>query len=130
MASRKRALLEPTDDWQQLQFQLYWPEQTRHELAWPVMVFGARPVERAADQYLRPHDLPLVSADEQHPLSRMFVLSAIFMLLTFAVFVGYGLFAALIRNHVIARPRVLTWMRRTFAGAFVALGGKLALADR
>ncbi|TIT57611.1 MAG: LysE family translocator, partial [Mesorhizobium sp.] len=25
---------------------------------------------------------------------------------------------------------VLTWMRRTFAGAFVMLGAKLALADR
>jgi threonine/homoserine/homoserine lactone efflux protein len=71
-----------------------------------------------------------VSSDEQHPLLRMFVLSAIFMLLTFAVFVGYGLGAASIRDHIISRPRVLTWMRRTFAGAFVALGGKLALADR
>jgi threonine/homoserine/homoserine lactone efflux protein len=71
-----------------------------------------------------------VSADEQHPLSRMLMLSAILMLLTFVVFVGYGLFAAAIRNHVITRPRVLTWMRRMFAGAFVALGGKLALAER
>jgi threonine/homoserine/homoserine lactone efflux protein len=71
-----------------------------------------------------------VSAKESHPLARMFELSAVFMLLTFAVFVGYGLFAASIRNHVISRPRVLTWMRRSFAGAFVALGAKLALADR
>jgi threonine/homoserine/homoserine lactone efflux protein len=71
-----------------------------------------------------------VSANESHPLSRMFELSAVFMLLTFVVFIGYGLFAAAIRNHVISRPRVLTWMRRTFAGAFVALGAKLALADR
>ena len=71
-----------------------------------------------------------VSADESHPFSRMFELSAVFMLLTFAVFVGYGLFAAAIRNHVISRPRVLTWMRRAFAGAFVALGAKLAFADR
>src|SRR5438445_427816 len=71
-----------------------------------------------------------VSVSESHPLSRMFELSAVFMLLTFAVFVGYGLFAASIRNHVISRPRVLTWMRRTFAGAFVALAAKLAFADR
>jgi threonine/homoserine/homoserine lactone efflux protein len=71
-----------------------------------------------------------VSATETHPLSRMLELSAIFMLMTFVVFVGYGLFAASIRTHVISRPRVLTWMRRTFAGAFVALGAKLALADR
>jgi putative transposase len=47
MASRKRALLEPTDDWQQLQFQLDWTEQTRYELIRPVVVFGAPPVERA-----------------------------------------------------------------------------------
>ena len=71
-----------------------------------------------------------VSADEPHPLSRMLLLSAVFMLLTFVVFVGYGLFAAAIRNHVISRPRVLTWMRRTFAAAFVALGARLALAER
>ena len=71
-----------------------------------------------------------VSADEPHPLSRMLVLSAVFMLLTFVVFVGYGLFAAAIRNHVISRPRVLTWMRRTFAAAFVPLGARLALAAR
>ena len=71
-----------------------------------------------------------VSVNESHPLSRMFELSAVFMLLTFVVFVGYGLFAASIRNHVVSRPRVLTWMRRTFAGAFVALGAKLAVADR
>jgi threonine/homoserine/homoserine lactone efflux protein len=71
-----------------------------------------------------------VSADEPHALLRMLELSAVFMLLTFAVFVGYGLFAAAVRDHVFSRPRVLTWMRRTFAGSFVALGGKLALAER
>ena len=71
-----------------------------------------------------------VNAHEPHPLTRMLELSAVFMLLTFIVFVGYGLFAASIRRHVISRPRVLTWMRRTFAGAFVALGVKLALSDR
>jgi threonine/homoserine/homoserine lactone efflux protein len=71
-----------------------------------------------------------VSADEANPLLRMSELSGVFMALTFVVFVGYGLFAAGIRTHVISRPRVLTWMRRTFAGAFAALGAKLAFADR
>ncbi|HJW78208.1 MAG: LysE family translocator [Microvirga sp.] len=71
-----------------------------------------------------------VSAGEANPLSRMLALSGVFMLMTFVVFVGYGLFAASIRDHVISRPRVLTWMRRSFAGAFAALGAKLALADR
>ena len=71
-----------------------------------------------------------VSAGEAHPLSRMLELSAVFMLMTLVVFIGYGLFAAGIRDHVISRPRVLAWMRRSFAGAFIALGAKLALADR
>jgi len=71
-----------------------------------------------------------VSADEAHPLGQMLELSAVFMLMTFVVFVGYGLFAASIRDHVITRPRVLTWMRRTFAAAFVALGARLALSER
>jgi threonine/homoserine/homoserine lactone efflux protein len=71
-----------------------------------------------------------ISTDEVHPLMRMLELSAVFMLMTFVVFVGYGLFAASIRDHVISRPRVLTWMRRSFAAAFGALGAKLALADR
>jgi threonine/homoserine/homoserine lactone efflux protein len=71
-----------------------------------------------------------VSAGEPHPLSRMLALSGVFMLMTFVVFVGYGLFAASIRDHVISRPRVLTWMRRSFAAAFVALGARLALTDR
>jgi threonine/homoserine/homoserine lactone efflux protein len=71
-----------------------------------------------------------ISADEAHPLSQMLLLSAVFMLMTLVVFALYGLFAASIRNHVITRPRVLTWMRRSFAGAFAALGAKLAFAER
>jgi threonine/homoserine/homoserine lactone efflux protein len=71
-----------------------------------------------------------ISVDEARPLGAMLVLSAVFMLMTFVVFVGYGLFAASIRDHVISRPRVLTWMRRTFAAAFVALGAKLVLSER
>jgi threonine/homoserine/homoserine lactone efflux protein len=71
-----------------------------------------------------------VSSDEAHPLSHMVLLSAVFMALTFAVFTCYGLFAAMVREHVISRPRVLTWMRRTFAAAFAALGAKLALSER
>lgn len=71
-----------------------------------------------------------VSTDETAALPRMLELSGVFMAMTFVVFVGYGLFAAAIRTHVISRPRILTWMRRTFAAAFVALGAKLAFAER
>ncbi|MEU9114985.1 LysE family translocator [Streptomyces sp. NPDC048483] len=58
---------------------------------------------------------------------RMIVLSAVFMLMTLVVFAAYGRFAAAMRSRVISRPEVLTWMRRTFAVAFAALGAKLAL---
>jgi threonine/homoserine/homoserine lactone efflux protein len=71
-----------------------------------------------------------LDVNESHPLARMLTLSGAFMLLTFVVFAGYGLCAASIRNRVIASPRVLIWMRRSFAAAFIALGAKLALADR
>ena len=71
-----------------------------------------------------------VNADEPNALPRMLELSSIFMLLTFVVFTGYGVFAACVRNHIISRPKVLMWMRRSFAGAFAALGVKLALSER
>ncbi|MBM3554752.1 MAG: LysE family translocator [Alphaproteobacteria bacterium] len=71
-----------------------------------------------------------VEAGGEGALGRMIELSLVFMLLTFLVFVVYGLFAAAIRRHVISRPGVMTWMRRAFACAFAALGLKLALAAR
>ncbi|GIL41199.1 LysE family translocator [Roseiterribacter gracilis] len=71
-----------------------------------------------------------VRPDDAQPLTGMIACSFVFMAMTFVVFAAYGVFAASVRTHVLARPRVLTWMRRIFAGAFVALGVKLALADR
>jgi threonine/homoserine/homoserine lactone efflux protein len=71
-----------------------------------------------------------VNANEPNALARMGELSAVFMLLTFVVFAGYGVFAASVRSHIISRPNVLTWMRRTFAGAFAGLGLKLAFSER
>ncbi len=71
-----------------------------------------------------------IESAETHPLWRMLVLSALFMLMTFAVFAAYGALAASMRRNVLSRPHVLTWMRRAFAGAFVALGARLAVAER
>lgn len=70
-----------------------------------------------------------VGAGDANVVFRMIDLSAVFMLLTFIVFVGYGVFAAAIRNHVITRPRILTWIRRSFAVGFAALGARLVLLD-
>ena len=71
-----------------------------------------------------------ISADEAHPLARMLELSTTFMLMTFAVFVIYGLFAARVRDHVVSRPKVMAWLRRAFAGGFALLGARLAFAER
>ncbi|MEU3374966.1 LysE family translocator [Streptomyces sp. NPDC006660] len=71
-----------------------------------------------------------VPADSAGSLAPMLELSAVFMIMTFVVFVIYGAFAAGVRDHIISRPKVLAWMRRTFAVAFVGLGLKLATATR
>jgi threonine/homoserine/homoserine lactone efflux protein len=71
-----------------------------------------------------------VGVGEASPLPRMFGLSIVFMAMTFGVFAIYGVFASAVRSHIMSRPAVLTWMRRTFAAAFVGLGAKLALTER
>lgn len=74
-----------------------------------------------------PQFVPAAAPDA---LARMLELSAVFMATTFVVFALYGLFAAAVRGHIISRPRIMVWMRRTFAGAFVLLGARLALTER
>ncbi len=60
----------------------------------------------------------------------MIWLSLVFMAVTFVVFAVYGVFAATMRRQVIGRPRVMAWLRRTFAATYVLLAGRLALEAR
>jgi threonine/homoserine/homoserine lactone efflux protein len=62
--------------------------------------------------------------------SQMLSLSGVFMAMTFVVFTVYGVFAAGVRNSVISRPRVVAWMRRTFAATYVALAARMAVTAR
>ena len=71
-----------------------------------------------------------IASDENHVIARMLELSGAFMAMTFAVFAVYGLFAAAVRDRVITRPKVMAWLRRSFAASFAALGAKLAFAER
>ncbi|MGP4012261.1 LysE family translocator [Streptomyces sp. 4N124] len=71
-----------------------------------------------------------VTPGEPNSVLRMLALSGVFMLATFVVFAAYGILAASVRSHVTSRPRVMTWLRRSFAGSFVALGAKLAFTAR
>ncbi|TDQ67488.1 threonine/homoserine/homoserine lactone efflux protein [Maritalea mobilis] len=71
-----------------------------------------------------------VPASVANPTPLMLSLAAIFMGMTFIVFVGYGACASLARDFVLSRPNVLLWLRRGFAGTFGFLGLKLAFSDR
>ena len=71
-----------------------------------------------------------IAPGESRVLVRMLELSGIFMLVTFVVFCVYGYCAAAMRDRVVGSPRVMAWMRRSFAAAFVALGARLALQQR
>ncbi|CCQ73772.1 LysE family translocator [Magnetospira sp. QH-2] len=71
-----------------------------------------------------------VSPGTATPTMEMIGLGLVFMAMTFAVFVVYGLLASTVRERVIGNARVMAWLRYGFAGCFAALGAKLALADR
>lgn len=71
-----------------------------------------------------------IAAGAAHPVLDMTKLSLSFMAMTWGIFTCYGIFAASMRRHILSRPHVLAWLHGTFAAAFVALGIKLALAQR
>ncbi|PVB61355.1 LysE family translocator [Labrenzia sp. 011] len=64
------------------------------------------------------------------PTLDMLLLGGVFMAMTFAIFVIYGQFAALVGERVLRSDRVMMWMRRTVAAAFAGFGLRLALTER
>ena len=71
-----------------------------------------------------------VDQNASSPLAQLLLLSGVFMAMTFAVFVVYGLLAHTFRRAVIESPRVQLWLRRGFAVTFAGLGAQLALSER
>jgi threonine/homoserine/homoserine lactone efflux protein len=71
-----------------------------------------------------------VEPEQPGATATMLELSGVFMAMTLVVFVGYGVLAATVRDNVLTRPRVLSWLRRAFAASFAALGARLVLTDR
>ena len=71
-----------------------------------------------------------VPSGSDSSLAWMLGLGAVFVAMTFVVFAGYALAAAAVREQVLARPRVVQLIRRTFAACFVVLSGRLALETR
>jgi len=71
-----------------------------------------------------------VAPDRDGAVLLMVWLSAIFMAVTLVVFSVYGVFAAAVRREVISRPRIVAWIRRSFAATYVILAGRLAAQTR
>jgi threonine/homoserine/homoserine lactone efflux protein len=63
-------------------------------------------------------------------LLQLFGLSAVFMAMTFMVFMVYGLLAHAFRHALIESPCAQAWLRRGFAAAFAGLGAQLAVSER
>ncbi len=70
---------------------------------------------------------PFLSGNPATATAEMAMLGAVFMAMTFAVFVLYGVFAAAARDRLLASDRIMRWLNRSFAAIFAALGARLAL---
>lgn len=75
--------------------------------------------------------LPLfVSTGNKTSTIQMLILGSIFMGMTLAVFVIYGISANAVRLRAEKSPSVIKYIQKSFALIFVGLGVKLALSDR
>lgn len=70
---------------------------------------------------------PFLSGNPASATAEMALLGGVFMAMTFAVFVVYGVFAARARDWLLGSERVMRWLNRSFAAIFAALAGRLAL---
>ena len=71
-----------------------------------------------------------VEPGTDQPLLQLLILSAVFMAMTFAVFVIYGFVAHAFRRLVVDSARVQSGLRYGFAAAFAGLGAKLAMTEK
>ncbi len=69
---------------------------------------------------------PFLSGAPESATAQMLLLGGVFMGMTFAVFVLYGLFAALARDWLLGSERIMAWLNRSFAALFAALAVRLA----
>ena len=70
---------------------------------------------------------PFLSGNPATATAEMLAMGAVFMVLTFVVFVGYGVFAAAARDKVLSSPRMIRWINRGFAAVFSGLAARLAM---
>ncbi len=70
---------------------------------------------------------PFLSGTPATATAEMIWLGGVFMVMTFTVFVVYGVFAAAARDWLLTSARAMRWLNRGFAAIFAALGARLAL---
>ena len=70
---------------------------------------------------------PFLTGNPATVTAEMVTMGAIFMGMTFAVCVVYGIFAAFARQRILESARIMRLMNRGFAAIFAALAGRLAL---
>ncbi|MEM8691778.1 MAG: LysE family translocator [Pseudomonadota bacterium] len=70
---------------------------------------------------------PFLSGNAANATAEMVLLGAVFMAMTFAVFVIYGVFAARARAWILGSEAIMRWLNRSFAAIFAALAGRMAL---
>lgn len=71
-----------------------------------------------------------IATDTNNALTNMLVLGLVFMLMTFAVFVLYGLLSSVFSTMIIQSQRASVIIQKLFATSFASLGVKLAFSER
>ncbi len=75
--------------------------------------------------------LPLfISPNSSSPMFEMLILGNIFMAMTLIIFILYGVLANGFRTYVMNSPKLLIWLKRSFAATFAAFGVKLAMTSK
>lgn len=70
-----------------------------------------------------------IPSNTEATLFSMLVLGGIFMLMTFVVFVTYGLLAHQVSQYVTRSKRAIGLIQKVFSASFAGLGAKLALSE-
>lgn len=70
-----------------------------------------------------------IPSNTEATLFSMLVLGGIFMLMTFVVFVAYGLLAHQVSQYVTQSKRAIALIQKVFSASFAGLGAKLALSE-
>lgn len=68
-----------------------------------------------------------VDARSSTATQEMLILGGAFTVITFIVFICYGMAAVFARNRILSQPRIMAAMRYVFATCFLGLGARLVL---